>query len=147
MGLMGCFEASVRHYRYSLRKGQVEGSSYIRYKSLKSWLYNWCSGLLLQLITFSYMHMYTHKHIHRWVPLDEWSACYRDLYLTTHSTHNRQTSMSTTIFEPTISVGERPQINALDRGATRENSVPPFFGSVILPLVWSLYRLSNPRCN
>ena len=26
-------------------------------------------------------------------PLDEWSARYRDLYLTTHNTHNRQTSM------------------------------------------------------
>ena len=26
-------------------------------------------------------------------PLDEWSARRRDLYLTTHSTHNRQTSM------------------------------------------------------
>jgi len=25
--------------------------------------------------------------------LDEWSACRRDLYLTTHNTHNRQTSM------------------------------------------------------
>jgi len=28
-------------------------------------------------------------------PLDEWSARRRDLYLTTHNTHNRQTSMST----------------------------------------------------
>ena len=27
-------------------------------------------------------------------PLDEWSASRRDLYLTTHNTHNRQTSMS-----------------------------------------------------
>ena len=27
-------------------------------------------------------------------PLDEWSARRRDLYLTTHSNHNRQTSMS-----------------------------------------------------
>ena len=27
-------------------------------------------------------------------PLDEWSACRRDLYLTTHDTHNRQTSMT-----------------------------------------------------
>jgi hypothetical protein len=26
-------------------------------------------------------------------PLDEWLACRRDLYLTTHNTHNRQTSM------------------------------------------------------
>jgi hypothetical protein len=42
-------------------------------------------------------------------PLDEWSARRRDLYLTTHNTHNRQTSMPWVGFEPTISAGERPQ--------------------------------------
>ena len=47
-------------------------------------------------------------------PLDKWSARHRDLYLTTHNTHNRQTSMSLVRFEPTISVGERPQTFALD---------------------------------
>ena len=41
-------------------------------------------------------------------PLDEWSARRRDLYLTTHNTHNRQTSMPPVEFEPTISAGERP---------------------------------------
>ena len=51
-------------------------------------------------------------------PLDEWSARRRDLYLTTHDTHNRQISMPTVVFEPTISAGERPQIYALDRAAT-----------------------------
>ena len=51
-------------------------------------------------------------------PLDEWSARRRDLYLTTRSTHNRQTSMPTVRFEPTISAGERPQTYALDRAAT-----------------------------
>ena len=40
--------------------------------------------------------------------LDEWSARRRDLYLTTHKTHNRQTSMPPLGFEPTISAGERP---------------------------------------
>jgi hypothetical protein len=39
-------------------------------------------------------------------PPDEWSACRRDLYLTTHNTHNRQTSMPPVGFEPTISAGE-----------------------------------------
>ena len=46
-------------------------------------------------------------------PLDEWSARRRDLYLTTHDTHNRQTSMPPEGFEPTISAGERPQTYAL----------------------------------
>ena len=41
-------------------------------------------------------------------PLDEWSARRRDLYLTTHDTHNRQISMPPVGFEPKISAGERP---------------------------------------
>jgi hypothetical protein len=40
--------------------------------------------------------------------LDERSARRRDLYLTTHDTHNRQISMPPVEVEPTISVGERP---------------------------------------
>ena len=40
--------------------------------------------------------------------LDEWSVRHRDLYLTTHSTNNRQTSVPPVGFEPTISAGERP---------------------------------------
>jgi hypothetical protein len=51
-------------------------------------------------------------------PPDEWSARRRDLYLKTHNTHNRQTSMSPSGFQPTISAGERPQTYALDRAAT-----------------------------
>jgi hypothetical protein len=51
-------------------------------------------------------------------PLEEWSARRRDLYLTTHNTHKRQTSMLPVGFEPTISAGERPQSYALDRAAT-----------------------------
>jgi hypothetical protein len=35
-------------------------------------------------------------------PLDERSAHRRDLYLTTHNTHNRQTSMPPVGFEPKI---------------------------------------------
>jgi hypothetical protein len=42
----------------------------------------------------------------------------RDLYLTTHNTHNRQTSMPPLGFKPTISAGKRPQTYALDRVAT-----------------------------
>ena len=51
-------------------------------------------------------------------PLDEWSARRRDLYLTAHNTHSRQTSMPPVGFEPTISAGGRPQNYALDRAAT-----------------------------
>ena len=52
------------------------------------------------------------------IPLDERSARPRDLYLTTHNTPNRQTSMPPVGFEHTISAGERPQTYALDRAAT-----------------------------
>jgi hypothetical protein len=38
-------------------------------------------------------------------PLDEWSACRRDIYLTTQNTHNRQTSMPPVGFEPTMAIG------------------------------------------
>jgi hypothetical protein len=54
----------------------------------------------------------------RRTPLDESSALRRDLYLTPHNTHNRQTSMPPVVFESTISAGERPQTYALDRAAT-----------------------------
>jgi hypothetical protein len=51
-------------------------------------------------------------------PLEEWPARRRDLYLTTHNTHTRQTSMPPVGFETTILVSERPQTHALDRTAT-----------------------------
>jgi hypothetical protein len=38
--------------------------------------------------------------------------------VTTHNTHNRQTSMRQMELEPTISAGERQQTYALDRAAT-----------------------------
>jgi hypothetical protein len=49
---------------------------------------------------------------------DEWSARSRDLYLTTHNTHKRQTSMPPAGFEPTIPVRERLQTHALYRVVT-----------------------------
>jgi hypothetical protein len=54
--------------------------------------------------------------------LDEWSARRRDLYLTTHITHNRQISMLPVEFEPIIWEGERPQTYVLDRAATETGS-------------------------
>ena len=57
-----------------------------------------------------------HTQLHTTVgrtPLDEGSARRRDLYLTTHDTHNRQISMPPVGFEPTISAGERPAATIL----------------------------------
>jgi len=51
-------------------------------------------------------------------PVDEWSARHRDLSLTTHNSHKRQTSMTPPGFEPAIPASERPQTHALDRAST-----------------------------
>jgi hypothetical protein len=40
-------------------------------------------------------------------PLDQWSARCRDLYLTTHENHKRQTSVPQAGFEPAIPANER----------------------------------------
>ena len=67
-------------------------------------------------------------------PLDEWSARRRDLYLTTHNTHNRQTSMPPVGFEPTISAGERPQNYALDCAATGPTTSWYYRSFIYLPI-------------
>ena len=51
-------------------------------------------------------------------PLDEWSVRRRDLYLTTHNTHKRQTSMLTAGYEPAFPASKRPQDLALDSATT-----------------------------
>jgi len=56
-------------------------------------------------------------------PMDEWSARHRDLYLTTHNTQNRQTSMPPAGFEITISACERPRTYASDRRAAGTGNV------------------------
>ena len=58
-------------------------------------------------------------------PLDEWSAHRRDLYLTTHDTHNRQTSTPPVGFILTFSAGKRLQTYALDRVATGTGRTQP----------------------
>jgi hypothetical protein len=69
---------------------------------------------------FSRLHdhpLFRHTTVGR-IPLDEGPARRRDLYLTTHNTHNRQTSKSPAGFKPTIPVSKLPQTHALDRTAT-----------------------------
>jgi hypothetical protein len=74
----------------------------------------------LGLLISSRLHYHTlfrHTTLGR-TPLDEVPARRRDLYLTTHNTHKRQTSMPPVGFEPTILVSEWSQTHALDRTAT-----------------------------
>jgi hypothetical protein len=51
-------------------------------------------------------------------PLDKRSARLRDLYLTTHNTHKRQSYMPPVGFKPTIPASEQFQTCALERAAT-----------------------------
>ena len=51
-------------------------------------------------------------------PLDEVLAHCKDLHLTTHNTHKRQTSMPPAGFEPVIPASELRQTHALDRAAS-----------------------------
>ena len=61
----------------------------------------------LPLFDFSRSHLMRHNTIGR-TPSDEgWVHC-RDLYLTTHNTHKRQTSMPLAGFEPAFSESEVP---------------------------------------
>ena len=55
-------------------------------------------------------------------PLDEGSARRRDLYLITHNTHKRHTSMSPAGFEPAIPASDRPQTLALHHLATETSN-------------------------
>jgi hypothetical protein len=74
-------------------------------------------------------------------PLDKWPARHRDLYLTTHKTHNRNVSMPPTRFEPAIPASERPHNHAFERAATGTGRVLyiPWINKFIsaVPKVWS----------
>jgi hypothetical protein len=67
-------------------------------------------------------------------PLDELSARRRVPHLTTHNTHNRQTSMPLGGFEPSISADDRPQTYALDRVAPGIGYLS--FHSLQFPRTW-----------
>ena len=67
-------------------------------------------------------HTQRHVRVSR-TPLDEWSARRTDLYLTTHNTHNRETTKPPVGFELKISAGERPQTYACDRAFTETGNL------------------------
>jgi hypothetical protein len=63
-------------------------------------------------------HTHTHARARDRTPLEEGSTQRSDLYLTTHNTPKRLTSMPPAGFEPALPAGERPQTHSLDRAAT-----------------------------
>jgi hypothetical protein len=90
-------------------------------------------------------------------PLDKWSARRRELYLTTHNIHNRQTSIPPVGFEHAILAGERPETYALDRAATgtgdvnvgsvkisdRKSTISVWFRNTELHMATELMKLSS----
>ena len=76
-------------------------------------------------------------------PLDKWSVRRRDLYLTAHNTHNRQISMPTVGFEPTISAGERTQTYALDRAATGTGFMSIYCLNLLLQKYFYILQISK----
>jgi len=75
----------------------------------------------MRVIASSFMRFLDHTQQRTTVggtPLDEWTACRWNLYLTTHNTHKRQTSVPPVGFEPIFSAVERPQTYALDSAVT-----------------------------
>ena len=82
--------------------------------------------------TQTHTHTHTHSHTHTLdkSPLEEGSACRTDLYLTTHNTKKRQTSVTPAGFEPKIPASERPQAEALDCAAT-EIGGKKYYGHIV----------------
>jgi len=80
---------------------------YWRYKPLWVCILQPSSGALASSRTRFLDHTQRRTTVGR-TPLDEWSDRRRDLYLTKHNTHNRQTSMPPVGFETMIAAGERP---------------------------------------
>ena len=93
--------------------------------------------------TYTHIHSLTHTHTHTDThSVGVLSGCRRDLYVTTHNTHNRQISMPLDGFESALQVVERPQIGILDRATTWTGLTCP---TAILISIWhtvhKLYQL------
>jgi len=72
---------------------------------------DWCSWFSLMGLTLSGLTAVSRT------PLKKWSARRRNLYLISHNTHKRLTSMPPAEFETTIPTSERLQTHTLDRVA------------------------------
>ena len=92
--------------------------------------HGWTALVGLDLLMFEVPSSFSDTTFGR-TPLDEWSDRRKDLYLTTHNTRNRQTSIPPVGFEPAIPTSDRPQTYALDHTTT---GIGPYW-LVLLKLV------------
>jgi hypothetical protein len=84
------------HHKSHIDWFRIELGPYWRFGTTYQWHLRGSSSPRRMIIrglldTWRWSH-FRHTTVGR-TPLDEWSARRRDLYLTTHNTHNRQTSM------------------------------------------------------
>jgi hypothetical protein len=148
------FGTSQHIWFFSINAVRIWNLAYIYVCIITSYMYNffflWLdSPVWAWASSFRQGFMITHLR-HATVgrtPLDEGPARRRDLYLTTHNTHKRQTSMPPVRFEPTILVSERPKTHVLDRTATgidSSKSLPIHNLSVILSFLkyWNYYKMN-----
>jgi hypothetical protein len=77
-----------------------------------------CSPMWAMVHTFMRFLVHTQHTTVSMTPIDKWSAHRRDLYMTTHNTHKRQTFVPPLGFKPTNSAGGWPHTYALDWVAT-----------------------------
>jgi len=77
--------------------------------------------------------------------LNEWSARRRDLYLTRHKTHNRQTSTTPAGIELSISASGRPQTHALGRAATGIGTNIYIYICVSFNTTYTVYNVLKPK--
>ena len=108
-------------------------------------------------LVWLFIHEVSRRTILGRTALDEWSSRHRDLYLTTHNTHNKRTSMPPVGSNPRPPAGERPQTFTLDRSAagtgvgatwTRKYALVPFFFIFRLcrPFSWAPCFIGNFFC-
>ena len=102
-------QSSVEEH-YILQESSEDFRSQIVLRIIYLIFFLWRCGptrAMTSLFTRFLDHTLRHTTVGR-TPLNEWSVRRRDLFFTTHNTHNKQTSMPPAGFEPTISTGERP---------------------------------------
>ena len=80
---------------------------------------SWCnSPKWVKASSLPRLHDHTQTHHGHKTPLEKGSARLRNLYLTNHNTHKRQTSMPRLDSTPELAASERAQTHALDRAVT-----------------------------
>jgi hypothetical protein len=93
------------------------------------------------IIEASWSYSVRHTTLGR-TPLNEWLPWHRDLYLTTHNTLKRQTSIPPAGFKPTITASKRPQAHALGRAPSEILTIVLYYtSSANFLFVWLILHL------